>query len=83
VTIYAAFWRKQKILNGIRGKFGDGQCVTFIHNVIVIPAASLWKQGERVRGNVSITPGTVIATFDPDGHYGNHTGEVMRRETRA
>jgi len=25
-----------------------------------------------VRGNVSITPGTVIATFDPDGHYGNH-----------
>ena len=26
-----------------------------------------------VKGNMSIRPGTAIATFDRDGHYGNHT----------
>lgn len=46
--------------------------MSFIHKIIVIPASSLWKQGEKGRGNVAIIPGTVIATFDPGGHYGNH-----------
>jgi len=51
---------------------GDGQCVTFIHAVVAIPPASVWKKGQRVRGDLSLAAGTVIATFDPNGRYGNH-----------
>jgi len=32
-----------------------------------------WESRELVKGNISIRPGTAIATFDGDGHYGNHT----------
>jgi hypothetical protein len=52
---------------------GDGQCVTFVHAAVATPPASLWKMGEKVRGDQPIRAGTVIATFDPDGCYGNHT----------
>ena len=51
---------------------GNGQCVTFVHAVVATPPASLWRQGTKVRGNTAIKPGTVIATFDQDGRYGNH-----------
>lgn len=29
--------------------------------------------GALVQGNVTIRPGTAIATFDDDGRYGNHS----------
>ncbi|MBB5501370.1 BPSL0067 family protein [Paraburkholderia sp. MM5384-R2] len=52
---------------------GNGQCVTLVHAVVKIPPSSLWKKGDRVQGNVLIHKGTVIATFDSNGRYGNHT----------
>jgi hypothetical protein len=59
---------------GFRGQLvGNGQCVSFVHAVTLIPPASLWHRGEAVKGSSTIQPGTVIATFDPDGRYGNHT----------
>ena len=36
------------------------------------PHTSLWRRGDPVRGSRCIA-GTVIATFDEDGTYGNHT----------
>ncbi len=51
---------------------GNGQCVSFVKIAAGAPASSLWAQGMAVRGN-AVPPGTVIATFDPDGSYGNHT----------
>jgi hypothetical protein len=50
---------------------GNGQCVTFIHAAIPTPPSSAWRKGTQVKGAM-ITPGTVIATFDSDGRYGNH-----------
>jgi hypothetical protein len=51
---------------------GDGQCVAFVKVASGAPATSAWTQGSQVRGG-SPTKGTAIATFDPDGTYGNHT----------
>ena len=51
---------------------GDGQCVAFVRAASGAPVTSTWTQGAQVRGgNPAI--GTAIATFDPDGTYGNHT----------
>lgn len=52
---------------------GNGQCVTFVHAVVTTPPASLWRRGDAVRDNKNMLPGTIIATFDSDGHYGNRT----------
>ena len=52
---------------------GDGQCVAFVHAAVATPSTPAWHRGEPVKGNTAIPPGTVIATFDADGRYGNHT----------
>jgi hypothetical protein len=64
---------------GAYGKFigrstGSGQCVALVH--ATNPAIGLtggWGRGEPVRGNASLRPGTIIATFAPSGHYANAT----------
>lgn len=50
---------------------GNGQCVTLVQAVASIPSTSQWHQGGLVKGSGRITPGTVIATFDPNGEYGS------------
>ncbi len=52
---------------------GSGQCVALVEQTAHAPPTHFWHQGDLVRGNVRIGPGTVIATFDPNGLYGNHT----------
>ncbi len=51
---------------------GNGQCATFVKEVTGAPHAGEWKQGDPIRGNTSITPGTAIATFQ-DGKYQSRT----------
>jgi hypothetical protein len=51
---------------------GDGQCVAFVKAASGAPNTAAWAQGVQVRGN-NPASGTAIATFDPDGTYGNHT----------
>lgn len=63
----------QKAQSLIGQLVGNGQCVSFVHHVVQIVPASLWKEGAKVRGDRTIAPGTVIATFDPNLGYGNHT----------
>ncbi|PMS36157.1 hypothetical protein B0G57_104258 [Trinickia symbiotica] len=52
---------------------GNGQCVTFVHAVVTVPPTSLWRKVSLVQGDNDIRRGTVIATFDDNGRYGNHT----------
>jgi hypothetical protein len=49
-----------------------GHCVRLVQVAAHVPHTSLWQQGEVARG-IGLDRGTVIATFDDDGHYGNHT----------
>ncbi len=52
---------------------GDGQCVAFVRTAANVPATAQWRRGSHVKGDATIAQGTAIATFDPDGAYGNHT----------
>ena len=51
---------------------GNGQCVAFVKECAHAPQAGNWKRGALVRGNLQLTRGTAIATFDAAGHYPNH-----------
>lgn len=50
----------------------NGQCVRYVQVCAKCPHTSQWMPGVKVRGN-EVEFGTAIATFDPDGHYGNNT----------
>lgn len=52
---------------------GSGHCVPLVQASTGAPATSEWRQGPMVRGTLNIAPGTAIATFEPDGRYGNRT----------
>lgn len=52
---------------------GSGQCVALVERAAHTPMTYHWHRGLRVKGNLDIPRGTAIATFDPDGRYGNHT----------
>jgi hypothetical protein len=50
-----------------------GQCVSYVKKVCpFLPSTANWHKGAQVRDNTSITPGTVIATFNASGHYHGH-----------
>ncbi len=51
---------------------GNGQCVAFVVAAAGTPHTAGWSRGDLVKGS-NPPPGTAIATFDPDGTYGNHT----------
>ena len=50
---------------------GDGHCVPFVQAATGAPHTSTWRRGPQVRHSL-MDSGTAIATFDPDGRYGNH-----------
>jgi hypothetical protein len=51
---------------------GSGQCVALAQAVQPrIGPTRGWKCGDRVQGNTSLQPGTVIATFNKASHYAN------------
>src|SRR5690348_8133903 len=50
-----------------------GECVSYVKAVVpTLPQTKLWRRGAIVKGNHSVSAGTVIATFDSDGHYCGH-----------
>ena len=53
---------------------GNGHCVAHVREATGLPHTSRWRRGALVRGSSPASgTGTAIATFDPDGTYGNHT----------
>ncbi len=52
---------------------GSGHCVPYVQEVAGAPHTSQWQAGQLVKGaGDAVARGTAIATFDPDGTYGNH-----------
>ena len=51
---------------------GSGQCVAYVCQACEAPTTPHWTRGVLVKGSKPPV-GTAIATFDPDGTYGNHT----------
>lgn len=49
-------------------KVGDGNCVALVQHFTDIGHTSSWRAGERVMDVQAISEGTVIATFDRNGH---------------
>ncbi len=53
---------------------GSGQCVALVQAARPeYGRTASWTRGDAVRGNLSIAPGTPIATFSRDGRYTNAT----------
>jgi hypothetical protein len=50
---------------------GDGQCVAYVRAASGAPHALAWTKGASVKEAGNLFPGTVIATFDANGKYGN------------
>ncbi len=47
-----------------------GQCVSYVKRVCPsLPPTSLWRKGKQAKNGRNIVAGTVIATFDANGHY--------------
>ena len=70
---YIADMSKATAFQQAKKLVGNGQCVALVHAVAITPPTSMWSQGAPVKDNKDVVPGTVIATFDSDGRYGNHT----------
>jgi hypothetical protein len=52
---------------------GSGQCVAYVQAACGAPHTGGWRRGILVKGKGKEIPsGTAIATFDPNGTYGNH-----------
>jgi len=50
-----------------------GQCVSYVKKVCpTLPSTANWKKGAAVKGNTSVLPGTVIATFNAASKYHGH-----------
>jgi len=56
-----------------RGRDLCGQCVSYVKAVCPeLPATSMWRKGDAVKGRDSLRAGTVIATFNAQGRYEGH-----------
>jgi hypothetical protein len=52
------------------------------------PNTKLWRDGARVRGNLNIAPGTIIANFDGTGRWpglspGNHACIYLSQDEKG
>lgn len=52
---------------------GTGQCVAFVQRCAGAPVTAGWRKGTAVKGNMNISRGTAIATFDASGRYPNRS----------
>jgi hypothetical protein len=68
-------------------KVGTFQCVALVQHFTNAPPTSAWREGERVMGNNSISPGTAIATFEngryPNRSHGNHAAFYLGQNSNG
>lgn len=50
---------------------GTGECMALAELAAHTSRAVHWHRGAKVHGNLDISPGSVIATFDLGGRHGN------------
>ena len=79
VREYAADIRS---LRDTKGAFigANQECVALVRELTNAPRATTWRAGATARGNQALQPGTAIATFDADGHYGGHTAIYLGQD---
>ena len=65
-------WIAQAPSSFVGQPVGNEQCVAYVQAACGAPNTAQWRRGALVKGN-PVPQGTAIATFDPDGTYGNHT----------
>jgi hypothetical protein len=63
-----------------RPSVGDGECVPLARAATGAPPAVEWRPGVAVQGNTKIRPGTLIATFDANGHYTGHAAIYLGQD---
>jgi len=65
-------------------RLGTHQCVALIKHYAKAPAASLWREGASVKGNMLLKKGTAIATFVngkyPNQGTGNHAAFYVSQD---
>jgi len=65
-------------------RVGTHQCVALIKHYARAPAASLWREGAIVKGNMLLKKGTAIATFVggkyPSQGTGNHAAFYVSQD---
>lgn len=59
---------------------GSGECVDLVRAATDAPQTKNWQRGVLVKGNTAILSGTVIATFDSNGHYTGHTAIYLGQD---
>ncbi len=66
---------------------GSRQCVALVQEYAGAPITSAWRQGEAVLGNITLKPGTAIATFVagryPNRAHGNHAALYLRQASNG
>jgi hypothetical protein len=64
------------------GPYFCGQCVSYVTQACpTLPAGTfVWKKGAAVKDNPGIAAGTVIATFNEQGHYFGHAAIYVRQD---
>lgn len=66
---------------------GTKQCVALVREYSGAPPTTFWRQGAVVKGNMSISKGTAIATFVkgmyPNSRSGNHAAFYIRQDSRG
>nr|WP_249173612.1 BPSL0067 family protein [Burkholderia dolosa] len=64
---------------------GDGECVALVKAYTAVGQTSTWRPEKAVKGNLSIRPGTVIATFEneryPNRARGNHAAFYLGQDS--
>lgn len=56
------------------------ECVALVRDLTAAPRSTTWRSGAAARGNKTLQPGTAIATFDANGHYGGHTAIYLGQD---
>ncbi|OJA42763.1 BPSL0067 family protein [Burkholderia ubonensis] len=64
---------------------GDGECVALVKAHTRVGPTSAWRPEKTVKGNLSISSGTVIATFEneryPNKSHGNHAAFYLGQDS--
>ena len=64
---------------------GNGQCAVLVQSLTGAPLTRYWRKGKTVRGLLTLSVGTAIATFDKTGKYpnksfGNHAALYLKQD---
>ncbi|WP_244122261.1 BPSL0067 family protein [Burkholderia latens] len=66
---------------------GDGACVALVKAYTNVGATSGWRPEKTVKGDSTIRPGTVIATFEneryPNRSYGNRAAFYLSQDSKG